>query len=98
MNALFILISSILELYMWVIIAGAVLSWLVAFEVINTRNRFVAVVLDFTYRLTEPAMRQVRRVIPAIGGIDISPVILILGIMFAQNLLYEFMGPQISYN
>lgn len=98
MNALFILISSILQLYMWVIIAGAVLSWLVAFEVVNTRNRFVATVLDMTYRLTEPAMRPIRRILPNLGGIDISPVILILGIMFVQNLLYEYMGPQIAYN
>lgn len=98
MNALFILISSILQLYMWVIIAGAVLSWLVAFEVVNTRNRFVATVLDMTYRLTEPAMRPIRRILPNLGGIDISPVILILGIMFVQNLLYEYMGPRIAYN
>lgn len=98
MNAVFILISSILQLYMWVIILGAVLSWLVAFQVVNTQNRLVAVVLDVTYRLTEPAMRPIRRILPNLGGIDISPVILILGIMFLQNLLYEYMGPHVAYN
>lgn len=98
MNAVFILISSILQLYMWVIIAGAVLSWLVAFQVVNTQNRFVATVLDLTYRLTEPALQPIRRIIPAFGGIDLSPVVLILGIMFLQNLLYEYMGPLVSYN
>lgn len=89
MQAVFWLINELLNLYWWVIIIGAVLSWLVAFEVINTRNRFVAMALDFTYRLTEPAMRPIRRFLPDLGGIDISPVILLLGIMFLQKLLYD---------
>ncbi|MFZ5912766.1 MAG: YggT family protein [Pseudomonadota bacterium] len=97
MNALFGLIITVLQLYMWVIIAGAVLSWLVAFEVVNTRNRFVALVLDFTYRLSEPALRPIRRILPGIGGIDLSPVVLILGIIFVQNLLYEYMAPHLVY-
>lgn len=97
MNALFGLIITVLQLYMWVIIAGAVLSWLVAFEVVNTRNRFVALVLDFTYRLSEPALRPIRRLLPGIGGIDLSPVVLILGIIFVQNLLYEYMAPHLVY-
>ena len=97
MNALFGLIITVLQLYMWVIIAGAVLSWLVAFEVVNTRNRFVAMVLDFTYRLSEPALRPIRRILPDIGGIDLSPVVLILGIVFVQNLLYEYMAPHLVY-
>lgn len=89
MQAVFWLINELLNLYWWVIIIGAVLSWLVAFEVVNTRNRIVAAVLDFTYRLTEPAMRPIRRVLPDLGGIDISPVILLLGIMFLQRLLND---------
>jgi YggT family protein len=89
MQAVIWLINEILNLYWWVIVIGAVLSWLVAFEVINTRNRFIAMVLDFTYRLTEPALRPIRRVLPDLGGIDISPVLLLLGIMFAQKLLYD---------
>ena len=89
MHAVLWLINEILNLYWWVIIIGAVLSWLVAFEVINTSNRFVAMALDFTYRLTEPALRPIRRLLPDLGGIDISPVILLLGIMFLQKLLYD---------
>lgn len=89
MQAVFWLINELLNLYWWVIIIGAVLSWLVAFEVVNTRNRIVAAVLDFTYRLTEPAMRPIRRILPDLGGIDISPVILLLGIMFLQRLLND---------
>jgi YggT family protein len=89
MQAVFWLINELLNLYWWVIIIGAVLSWLVAFEVINTRNRFVAMALDFTYRLTEPALRPIRRILPDLGGIDISPVLLLLGIMFLQKLLYD---------
>lgn len=92
MQAVFWLINELLNLYWWVIILGAVLSWLVAFEVVNTRNRFVAMALDFTYRLTEPAMRPIRRFLPDMGGIDISPVILLLGIMFLQKLLYDIAG------
>lgn len=98
MIALFGLINTVLQLYMWVIIAGAVLSWLVAFEVVNTRNRLVALVLDFTYRLSEPALRPIRRILPSISGIDLSPVVLILGIIFVQNLLYEYMAPRLVYN
>lgn len=98
MQAILWLINTVLELFIWVIIIGAVMSWLVAFEVVNTRNRFVAMVLDFTYRLTEPAMRPIRQVIPAISGIDLSPVILVLGILFLQRLLYGFMGSALVYN
>ena len=65
----------------------AVLSWLVAFNVVNTRNRFVAMVLDFLHRITEPALRPLRRIIPTIGGIDISPAVLILILFFAQRLI-----------
>lgn len=91
MLSLYNLIDTILGLYMWVIIVGAVMSWLVAFEVVNTRNRFVGGVVDFTYRLTEPAMRPIRRVIPSISGIDLSPIILILGIMFARDILRDIL-------
>lgn len=89
MLAVIWLINEILNLYWWVIIIGAVLSWLVAFEVINTHNRLVAMTLDFTYRLTEPALRPIRRFLPDVGGVDVSPVLLLLGIMFVQKLLFD---------
>ena len=66
------------DLYIWIIIIGAILSWLVAFNIINTSNSIVYTIIDFLYRITEPALRPIRRVIPNFGGIDISPVILIL--------------------
>jgi YggT family protein len=80
-------ISYLLTLYVYVIIAAAVLSWLVAFNVVNTRNRFVSVVGEFLYRITEPVLRPIRAVLPNFGGIDISPVIVILAIIFIQSVL-----------
>ena len=76
-----------IDLYMWVVIISAVMTWLVAFNVINTRNRFVYMVGDFLYRLTEPAIRPIRQRMPNLGGVDISPVILILILYFAQMVL-----------
>ena len=76
-----------LELYVWILIVGAVLSWLVAFEVVNVRNRFVAAVGDFCHRLTAPALRPLRRFVPVFSGIDLSPVILIFIIIFLQSFL-----------
>ncbi len=77
----------IIDLYIWVIIASAILSWLVAFNVVNTSNRFVLAVADMLYRLTEPALRPIRSVLPNLGGIDISPVILILLLLFIRDVV-----------
>ena len=76
-----------IDLYIWLVIIGAILSWLVAFNVINTSNQLVYLVLDFLYRITEPALRRIKRFLPNLGGIDISPVILILGLIFIQMVL-----------
>lgn len=76
-----------IDLYIWAIIISAILSWLIAFDVINTTNRFVYTVLDFLGRVTEPALRPIRNVLPNLGGIDISPIILILGLFFLQSVL-----------
>jgi len=75
------------DLYIWLVIIGAVLSWLVAFNVVNTSNRAIYMIGDFLYRLTEPALRPIRRLLPNLSGIDISPVVLILGLMFLQMVL-----------
>ncbi len=93
MYALLTLISQIIEIYIWVIIASAILSWLLAFGVINPSNRFVYMIGDGLHRLTEPAYRRVRRFVPAMGGLDLAPVIVILGLMFLRNLLWEVFGP-----
>ena len=79
----------VIDLYIWVVIAGAILSWLIAFNVVNTQNRFVYSVADMLYRITDPALRPIRRVLPNLGGIDISPVILILLLLFVRNLIQE---------
>lgn len=81
------LILTFIDLYMWVVIIGVVLSWLVAFNVVNTSNRFVYMVGDFTHRFTDPALRRIRRYIPNIGGMDISPVVLIIGLIFLQRMV-----------
>jgi len=89
MLAIVHLIDNIVTLYIWVLIMAALMSWLVAFNVINTHNRLVYLVADFLYRVTEPALRPLRRYIPNLGGIDISPVILMLLLWFLRDLLYE---------
>lgn len=81
------LFNTIIELYIWILIAGAVLSWLVAFNVVNTRNRFVQMAGDFLYRITEPALQPIRRILPNLGGIDLSPLVLILALLFLQQVL-----------
>jgi YggT family protein len=76
-----------LNLYIWILIIGAILSWLVAFGVINMHNRFVQMASDFIYRITEPALRPIRRILPPMGGLDLSPLVLILIIIFLQSFL-----------
>lgn len=81
-----------LGLFVWALIISAIMSWLVNFNVINRHNQFVALVGGFLYRLTEPALRPIRRIVPDLGGIDISPVILILIIFFIRNVLRGWMA------
>ena len=76
-----------LDIYIWMVIISAILSWLMHFGVINTRNQFVSMIGEFLWRVTEPALKQIRRFMPNLGGIDISPIILILSIYFAQMVL-----------
>jgi YggT family protein len=95
MKALFVVINLALQLYIYLLIAAAVLSWLIAFNVVNMRNQFVAAVADFLYRITEPALRPIRRFMPNLGGIDISPVILILIIIFLQLVISIYIIPNV---
>lgn len=87
------LIDEVINIYTWVVIASAIMSWLVAFGVVNVRNQFIRVIVDLLYRLTEPVLRPIRRVLPNLGGVDISPVILLLGLFFVRNLLWEYVWP-----
>ena len=90
MRSILSIILLILDIYIWLLIASAVLSWLVAFNVVNTRNRVVYAIGDFLYRLTEPALRPIRRIMPNLGGVDLSPVVLILLLVFLRNLFLEY--------
>ncbi|MDE1149207.1 MAG: YggT family protein [Azospirillaceae bacterium] len=83
---------TVLNLYQWVFIISAVMSWLIAFGVVNTYNRFVNTVVDITGRLTEPLLRPIRRVVPDIGGVDISFIVAILILFALQRLLVNFMA------
>ena len=87
-NPILWLISTVIWLYIYILIGAAILSWLIAFNVINTRNQVVAMVADFFYRVTEPALRPIRNSLPSLGGIDISPVVLIIGLMFLERLIF----------
>ena len=95
MRALLDVILLILQIYVWLLIAAAILSWLVAFNVVNTRNQFVASIGEFLFRNTEPALRPIRNILPNLGGIDISPVILILIIFFIQNVIMRYIYPNV---
>jgi YggT family protein len=89
MNAFLILFNDIVRLYIWVLIISAVASWLVAFNVINTSNRFVYSVLEISYKLTDPPLRFIRSFMPNLGTVDISPIVLILGLVFLRNFINE---------
>ena len=89
MNAFLILFNDIIGLYIWVLIVNVVASWLVAFNIINTSNRFVYSVLEISYKLTDPPLRFIRSFMPNLGTIDISPIVLILGLHFLRNFINE---------
>ena len=93
MKSVLILFDNIISLYIWVLIINAIISWLVAFNILNTGNRFVYSVLEVSYKLTSPALNFIRRYLPNLGSIDISPVILILGLMFLRNFVFETFAP-----
>ena len=93
MKSIFILLDNIITIYLWIIIINAILSWLVAFNILNTQNRFVFSILDATYKMTDPALNRIRRFIPTFGTIDISPLILILLLMFLRNIIFEIFAP-----
>ena len=84
------LIDIVITFYMWVVIIYVIVSWLVAFEIINTRNHFVRTIGDTLYRLTEPALRPIRRIMPNLGGVDLAPLVLILLLWFVRRLMMEY--------
>ncbi|KHJ55315.1 MULTISPECIES: YggT family protein [Aureimonas] len=93
MLAVIQLVLLILNILWWIIIASAVLSWLFAFNIVNPRNQFVGMIGEFLYRVTEPIYRPIRRVLPDLGGIDLSPLVVLLGIFFLQQLIIYSIAP-----
>jgi YggT family protein len=95
MRSILYVILLVLDIYIWLLIAAAVLSWLVAFNVVNTRNQVVAMVGDFLYRITEPVLRPIRNFLPNLGGIDVSPVVLILIIILIKDIIVRYIFPAV---
>ena len=95
MIAIFYLVLQILKLYSYVVIANVLISWLIAFNVLNTQNRFVYSVLELTYRLTDPILHRIRRFLPNLGSLDISPIILLLLIWFIEMCMKLYIAPMI---
>ena len=93
MRAVLDIVLIVLDLYVWLLIASAILSWLVAFNVVNMRNQFIRTIVEMLYRLTEPMLRPIRRMMPNLGGVDISPVILLLGLFFVREALRYYVWP-----
>ncbi|HSI01276.1 MAG TPA: YggT family protein [Reyranella sp.] len=93
MNPFIWLIEALIDLVTWVVIVSAILSWLVAFGVVNMRNQFIRVIVETLYRVTEPMLRPIRRMMPNLGGVDISPVVLLLGLFFVREALRYYVWP-----
>ncbi len=95
MKSVLILFDQAITLYIWILIINAIISWLVAFNILNTGNRLVYSILEISYRLTAPPLNYIRRFLPNLGSIDISPVILILALLFMRNLVFEMFAPSL---
>ena len=95
MRSILYVILLLLDLYIWLLIASAILSWLVAFNVVNARNQFVAMIGDFLYRITEPVLRPIRNMLPSLGGIDVSPVVVILIIILIKDIIVRYIYPAV---
>jgi YggT family protein len=95
MIAIFYLVLQILKIYSYIVIANVIVSWLIAFNVLNTQNRFVYSILELTYKLTDPILNRIRRFLPNLGALDISPVILLLLIWFLEMCMKLYIAPMI---
>jgi YggT family protein len=93
MKAIYLLVFELLNIYYYIVITNVIISWLVSFNVLNTQNRFVYSILDLSYRLTEPMLNKIRRFLPSMGTLDISPVILLVLIWFLQTCMQIYIGP-----
>ena len=96
MNPIIYLVELVIEILTWVVIAGAIMSWLVAFGVVNVRNQFIRLIVDMLYRLTEPMLRPIRRVLSNFGGVDIAPVVLLVALAVLREALRYYVWPIIA--
>ncbi len=96
MNPIIYLVELVIEIFTWIVIAGAIMSWLVAFGVVNVRNQFIRIVVDMLYRLTEPVLRPIRRLLPTLGGVDIAPVVLLVALAVLREALRYYVWPIIA--
>ncbi len=96
MRAVLDIVLIVLDLYVWLLIASAILSWLIAFNVVNTRNQFIAAVGEFLYRITEPVLAPIRNRLPNLGGLDLSPIVVILIIIFLQRVIGYYIYPYVA--
>ena len=90
MQSAFVFFDSVVTLIIWAVILSAILSWLVGFNIINVRNRLVYIIVDSLQRITEPLLLPIRRLLPNLGGLDLSPIVLILLLIFFRNLVFEY--------
>lgn len=95
MRAILDVILLVLSLYTYVLIGSAIFSWLYAFNVVNPRNQFIATIGQILYNLTEPALRPIRRFVPSLNGLDLSPIVLLLGIFLLQNVIIRYVYPNV---
>lgn len=95
MRSILDIVLIILDLYWWIIIASAVFSWLYAFNVVNMNNQFVGAIGNFLHQMTEPLLRPIRKIMPNLGTIDLSPIILLLGVIFAQSIIARYVYPNV---
>jgi len=95
MYAILHLLDTVISVYIWLLIASVALSWLVSFNVVNTRNQLVYTIGDFLYRVTEPVLRPIRNLLPNLGGIDISPIILFLIIILIERVIIYYIYPNV---
>ena len=93
MKAIYLLVYELLNIYKYIVIVNVIISWLVAFSVLNTQNRFVYSILELSYKLTEPMLNKIRRFLPNLGTLDISPIILLVLIWFLQTCMYLYLAP-----
>ena len=95
MRSILDIVLIVLDLYWWIIIGSAVFSWLYAFNVVNMNNKFVGAIGNFLHQMTEPLLRPIRKIMPNLGTIDLSPIILLLGVIFAQSIIVRYIYPNV---